>query len=129
MMNDAYNTVNFPEVIFDYMNQTMTIVNGTKGTYSFKEIKECAVVNEYAKYHGQEEPFAVTVSTSPLPVGLFTERAFYVGVKIMLKDGTVLAVYTSKTETRNHTDFHKKDTKEAQKIKKIIDQIIQDDQA
>lgn len=116
----------FQDVIFNKANQTMTIINGTTGTYSLKAIKECAVVNEDAKYHGKEKPFAITVSTGPLPVGLFTERSFFVGLKVTLKDDTVLAIYTSKTATRNNTDLHKRDTQEAKRIKKILDQMIND---
>lgn len=123
---NSKSTITFQDVIFDNVNQTMTILNGTKGTCSFKDIKECAVLNESAKHHGKGEPFAVTIATGPLPVGLFTERAFFVGVKVTLKDGTVLAIYTSKTATRNNTDLHKKDTQEAKKIKKILDQVISD---
>lgn len=126
-MNEATKSVIvFPEVEFDDHNQTMTIINGTAGTYPYKDIKECIIANESAKHHGKSEPFAVTVATSPLPVGLFTERAFYVGLKITLADDTVVAIYTSKTATRNNTDLHKSDTQAAKKIKKVIDRIIND---
>ncbi len=128
-MNEANSMIVFPEVTFDDDNQTMTILNGTEGTYDYKDIKECVIANESAKHRGKEKPFAVTVVTSPLPVGLFTERAFYVGLKITLMDGTVLAIYTSKTATRNNTDLHKADTQAAQKIKKVLDRIIKDHNA
>lgn len=124
-----HTTMNFRDVIFDHEKQAMTILHGTKGTYPYRDIKACKILNENAKYHGDGEPFAVTVSTSPLPVGLFSERAFYVGLKITLQDDTVLAIYTSETATRNNTDLHKKDTQEAENIKGVIDKILQGFQA
>lgn len=111
-------------VLFDYDNRIMKVLNGSCGEYSFDDIKECVILNERAKYHGKKEPFYVTVSTSPLPVGLFTERSFYVGLKITLKNDKIIAIYTSKTATRANTDLHLNDTKVAKLIKKEIDEII-----
>ncbi|MDD7282221.1 hypothetical protein [Floccifex sp.] len=111
-------------VQFDYDKRIIRIINGTKGEYPFDNIKECFVLNEDAKYKGKTEPFSVIVKTGPLPLGLLTEKAFYVGVKIINKNGSVLAIYTSKQKTRNNTDYHKKDRKNAEEIKKLIDEII-----
>ena len=116
----------FDSVIFDKRDKVFIIISGTKGTYSYKNIKKCEILNEKARYKGKEEPFTHQVVTGVdwLVQANILEQPFYVGLRLTMKDGTHLAIYTSKQPTRTQTDFHIRDVKEAEKIKKLIDKII-----
>ena len=116
----------FDSVIFDKRDKVFIIINGTKGTYSYKNIKKCEILNEKARYKGKEEPFTHRVVTGVdwLIQANILEQPFYVGLRLTMKDGTHLAIYTSKEPTRTQTDFHIQDLKEAEKIKALIDKII-----
>lgn len=120
--NDA--KIVFDSVIFDKDDKVMTILNGSKGTYSYKDIKKCSILNEKAKYHKKSEPFSVTVPNGPLPVGMISEPSLYVGLKLVMNDDHVLAIYTSKEATNINTDVHIKDREEAKEIKAFIDKVI-----
>lgn len=52
------------------------------------------------------------------------EQPFYVGLKVTLKDNSILAIYTSKKPTRTQTDLHLNDYQTAVEIKELIDKII-----
>ena len=52
------------------------------------------------------------------------EPQFYVGIKILLKDETIKAVYISNRKTIFNTDIYNEDEKEAKKIKQMIDKRI-----
>ncbi len=54
----------------------------------------------------------------------FMEQPFYVGLRITMKDDTQLVVYISKNPTRTQTDQHIKSFQETEKIKHLIDRII-----
>ena len=116
----------FDSVIFDKRDKVFIIISGTKGTYSYKNIKKCEILNEKARYKGKEEPFTHQVVTGVdwLVQANILEQPFYVGLRLTMKDGTHLAIYTSKQPTRTQTDFHIRDVKEAKKIKELIDKII-----
>lgn len=123
------NIVEFDEVIFDFTNKVMTIVNGSIGEYGFSQIKSSNIEYEKAKYHGKKEPFYVTVRPTRLPLGMLSETSFYVGLKVVLKNEKVLAIYVSKKKTRNNTDQHIKDTKKAKQIQKILNKIIEENKS
>lgn len=114
----------FKSVIFDKDDKSMTILNGSEGTYSYIDIKKCSILNEKAKYHKKSEPFSVTVPNGPLPVGMISEPSLYVGLKLVMNDDRVLAIYTSKEATNINTDAHIKDREEAKEIKAFIDKVI-----
>lgn len=40
----------FDCVVFDPVNRTFEILDGTKGTYAFEEIERFAILNENARY-------------------------------------------------------------------------------
>lgn len=115
----------FDSVLFDKKNQTMTILNGTQGAYAYADIVSCKVLNENKRVHGKGEPFSATVPSGPLPSGMIFEKAVYVGVKVTLKDGHVLGIYTSSKPTRINTDVYRVARNEADHIKRIIDRIIE----
>ena len=70
--------------------------------------------------------FYVTVKPTRLPLGMLSDTAFYVGVKVVLKDERELAIYVSKEKTRSYTDLHLQDEKIAKRIKRKIDRIIKE---
>lgn len=121
---NSESKIMFDSVIFDKEDKTMTILNGTEGTYSYKEIKKCDILNEKAKYHKKSEPFSVTVPNGPLPLGMISEPSLYVGLKLVMNDDRVLAIYTSNKATNINTDAHIKDREEAKEIKVFIDKVI-----
>ena len=47
----------------------------------------------------------------------------YVGLKIEMKDDTILGVYVSLDPVLMQTDQQRKDHKEARKIKKLLDEV------
>lgn len=122
--NVKKSTVVFDSVVFDKESKTMTILNGTEGTYPYTDIIRCAVLNEKAKTHGTGEPFTALVPNGPLPVGMMSEPAIYTGLKVTMANQKILAIYISKTPTHINTDQHIADRKEAEQIKHFIDTAI-----
>ena len=116
----------FDEVIFDKRDKTMIILNGTKGTYDYRQIKKCEILNEAAHYKGKEEPFKhiIVAGVEWMTQANILERSFYVGLKITMKDNSVLGIYTCNQPTRVQTDIHIKGYNEAKQIKAFIDKIV-----
>lgn len=117
--------ISYDSVVFDKEKKTFTILDGTKGTYSYTDIKKCSIQCEDAKYRGKTPPFTHTVLAGVTMVILMMEPSIYVGLKIQMKDDQLLGIYTSKEKTRMNTDLYKKDKEEAEKIKHLIDRIIE----
>ncbi|MGN1276680.1 MAG: hypothetical protein ACI4UK_06810 [Floccifex sp.] len=115
----------FDSVKFDTEKKTMEILNGTAGIYPYTEILECKKLNELAKYKGKEEPFTHIYYGGRVQGHCFGEKGFYVGLKITLKNGQILAIYISKEKVYAGNDFQKRDYKGAQEIKAFIDKIIE----
>ena len=110
--------MNIDEYIrFDDLNKQFTIESGT---YSYCDVARVSVLNEKAKYKGKGIPFTAVLPGGPLPSGLFQNPYLYVGVKIVLKDETVLAIYVSKEKTMVNTDQYIQDRKVAEKIKEVM---------
>lgn len=116
----------FDSIIFDTKDKVFIILDGSKGTYSYKNIKKCEILNEKARFRGKEKPFTHQVVTGVdwMIAANFMEQPFYVGLRITMKDDTQLVVYISKNPTRTQTDQHIKAFQEAEKIKHLIDRII-----
>lgn len=115
---------NFRSVTINDDN-TITILNGSTGTYDGKDIKRCVVLNEKEKYKGQGVPFTATIPRGSLPPGLLTNPYIFVGVKVVLDNDEILALYVSENKTQIGTDQYVKDIEEADKIKAEIDKLIQ----
>ena len=81
---------------FDDSRKQFEIVTGTQGKYSYDDVTRVSVLNEKAKYKGKDVPFTAVLPGGPLPSGLLQDPYLYVGVKIVLKNETVLAIYVSK---------------------------------
>ena len=77
------------------------------------------------KYKGKGIPFTAVLPGGPLPSGLFQNPYLYVGVKIVLKDETVLAIYVSKEKTMVNTDQYIQDRKIAKKIEEMIKNVCE----
>lgn len=82
--------------------------------------KERSCIAFKAKYKGKGIPFTAVLPGGPLPSGLFQNPYLYVGVKIVLKNETVLAIYVSKEKTMVNTDQYIQDRKIAKKIEGVI---------
>ena len=113
----------FRSVVFDSDNRMFTILDGTKGEYKVDDILRYGIFNEKAKYKGTGVPFTAVIPRGPGAAGLFYSQ-LYVGLKITLKDESVLAIYVSQEQTQVGTDQYVKDDKEAKAIYETIKKII-----
>lgn len=110
--------MNIDEYIrFDDLNQQFAIESGT---YSYCDVARVSVLNKKAKYKGKGVPFTAILPSGPLPAGILQDPYLFVGVKVVLKDGTVLAIYISKEKTMVNTDQYIQDRKVAEKIKEVM---------
>ena len=98
-------------VKFDDSRKQFEILTGTQGKYSYDDVIRVSVLNEKAKYKGKGIPFK--------------NPYLYVGVKIVLKDETVLAIYVSKEKTMVNTDQYIQDRKIAKKIEEVIKNVCE----
>ncbi|MBU9895963.1 hypothetical protein KSW27_06990 [Holdemanella biformis] len=110
--------MNIDEYIrFDDLNKQFAIESGT---YSYCDVARVSVLNEKAKYKGKGVPFTAILPSGPLPAGILQDPYLFVGVKVVLKDGTVLAIYISKEKMMVNTDQYIQDRKVAEKIKEVM---------
>ena len=110
---------------FDDSRKQFEIITGTQGKYSYDDVTRVSVLNEKAKYKGKDVPFTAVLPGGPLPSGLLQDPYLYVGVKIVLKDETVLAIYVSKEKTMVNTDQYIQDRKIAKKIEEMIKNVCE----
>lgn len=111
-------------VDFDDDNKRINILIGDKGFVDYKDIIKVSVLNEEAKFRGKSKPFAHQVLGGTTFLSGALEPRFYVGLKIVLKDESVKAIYVSDIKTGFNTDIYKKDKETANRIKKILDKRI-----
>ena len=110
--------MNIDEYIrFDDLNKQFTIESST---YSYCDVARVSVLNEKAKYKGKGVLFTAILPSGPLPAGILQDPYLFVGVKVVLKDETVLAIYISKEKTMVNTDQYIQDRKVAEKIKEVM---------
>ena len=114
----------FKSVFFDHENRTFTILDGTKGEYKVDDILRYGIFNEKAKYKGKGVPFTAVIPRGPGAPGLFYSQ-LYVGLKITLKDESVLAIYVSQEQTQVGTDQYVRDDKEAKEIYNNIKELLE----
>ena len=108
--------MNIDEYIrFDDINKQFTIPSGT---YSYSDVVRVSVLNEKAK--GKGIPFTAILPSGPLPFGILQDPYLFVGVKVVLKDETFLALYVSKEKMMVDTNQYIKDRMDAEKIKEVI---------
>lgn len=114
----------FKSVKFDDENKQLTILLGTPKVIKYDDIQKVSVINEDAKFRGKSEPFSHQVLGGTTFYTFFGGPELYVGLKILLKDKTICAVYISDRKTSINTDIYQEDGKEAAAIKKMIEKRI-----
>ena len=72
----------------------------------YEEIQKCSIQNEDANFKGKTKPFTHTM---------------YVGIKVVLKDNSVLPIYVSKEKVLFNSDKYLNDVKEANAILKELE--------
>lgn len=112
----------FRSIVIDTENKIFEILDGTKGSYNIADIKECVVLNGHANFRGETKPFLHQIVEGSTVIGLFQPK-MYVGLKIEMKDDTILGVYVSLDPVLMQTDQQREDHKEACKIKKLLDEV------
>lgn len=117
--------VKYDSIEFNKNDKTFTILNGSTGTYSYTEIVKCSVLNEDSKFRGKTDPFEHQVLGGTAFLSMLGEPSLYVGLKLTMKDNTVLGVYISKEKTFVNSDVYNKDREEAESIKMFIEKIIE----
>ena len=106
--------MNIDEYIrFEVLNKQFTI---PPDTYSYSDVVRVSVLNEKAKYKEKGIPFTAILPSGPLPSGTLQNPYLFVGVKVVLKDETVLAIYVSKEKVLLNSDMYLSDLKEAKSI-------------
>lgn len=89
-------------------------VDGKRCLYS--DILKCSIQNEDANFKGKTKPFTHTIlGQTPFMAGAI-EPMMYVGIKLTLKDGTVLPIYVSNKKVLLNSDMYLSDLKEAKSI-------------
>lgn len=117
--------VKYDSIEFNKSDKTFTILNGSTGTYSYTEIVKCSVLNEDSKFRGKTAPFEHQVLGGTAFLSMLGEPSLYVGLKLTMRDNTVLGVYISKEKTFVNSDVYNKDREEAETIKLFIEKIIE----
>lgn len=117
--------VKYDSIEFNKSDKTFTILNGSTVTYSYTEIVKCSVLNEDSKFRGKTDPFEHQVLGGTAFLSMLGEPSLYVGLKLTMKDNTVLGVYISKEKTFVNSDVYNKDREEAESIKLFIEKIIE----
>lgn len=117
--------VKYDSIEFNKNDKTFTILNGSTGTYSYTEIVKCSVLNEDSKFRGKTDPFEHQVLGGTAFLSMLGEPSLYVGLKLTMRDNTVLGVYISKEKTFVNSDVYNKDREEAESIKLFIEKITE----
>lgn len=120
------NIIIFDSVIIDKEEKVFTVLDGSVGTYSLRDIKHIQILGEKASKRGKTAPFTYMVLLSQFyQRAAFFEPQFYVGLKIDMKDGSVVAIYLSKKKTFTGTDIARKAIAEGEKIREIMKKYMQ----
>ena len=88
------------------MNKQFTIPSDT---YSYRDVVRVSVLNEKAKYKGKGVPFKAILPSGPLPSGILQNPYLFVGVKVVLKDETILTIYVLKEKVLFNSDMYLSD--------------------
>ena len=85
----------------------------------YEEIQKCSIQNEDANFKGKTKPFTHTIMAGAV------EPMMYVGIKVVLKDNSVLPIYVSKEKVLFNSDKYLNDVKEANAILKELEKRLQ----
>lgn len=88
-------------------------------SWPVREIESAKVRMEEARWRGKTEPFVhqILSSGTAIPAFALFEPKGYVGIRIEMKDGTVLADYVSEKPVFYNTDGYHRDRKLAESIR------------
>lgn len=93
-------------------------VDGKRCLYS--DILKCSIQNEDANFKGKTKPFTHTILGGTTFMAGAIEPMMYVGIKVTLKDDTVLPIYVSNEKVLFNSDKYLSDEKEAETILRKI---------
>lgn len=93
-------------------------VDGKRCLYS--DILKCSIQNEDVHFKGKTKPFTHTILGGTTFMAGAVEPMMYVGIKVTLKDSTVLPIYVSNEKVLFHSDKYLSDLKEAESISSKI---------
>ena len=77
--------------------------------------------NEDANFKGKTKPFTHTILGGATFMAGAVEPMMYVGIKVVLKDNSVLPIYVSKEKVLFNSDKYLNDVKEANAILKELE--------
>ena len=81
-------------VKFHDEEKRLEIIGGASCLY--EEIQKCSIQNEDANFKGKTKPFTHTILGGATFMAGVVEPMMYVGIKVVLKDNSVLPIYVSK---------------------------------
>ena len=87
----------------------------------YEEIQKCSIQNEDANFKGKTKPFTHTILGGATFMAGAVEPMMYVGIKVVLKDNSVLPIYVSKEKVLFNSDKYLNDVKEANAILKELE--------
>ncbi len=114
----------FDSVVFNTTDKTMHILDGSLGYYDYRYIKRAVILNERANHRGKSTPFLAVVPKGPGRPGVLLYSFLYVGIKIVMADHSILAIYISKEKTQVGTNQYWEDQTKAKEILMLIQKII-----
>ena len=82
----------------------------------YSDILKCSIQNEDAHFKGKTKPFTHTILGGTTFMAGAIEPMMYVGIKVTLKDGSVIPLYVSKEKVLFNSDSYLKDVKLAESI-------------
>ena len=92
----------------------LEIIGGASCLY--EEIQKCSIQNEDATFKGKTTPFTHTILGGATFMAGAVEPMMYVGIKVVLKDNSVLPIYISKEKVLFNSDKYLSDLKVAESI-------------
>lgn len=114
----------FDSVVFNTTDKTMHILDGSLGFYDYRYIKRAVILNERANHRGKSTSFLAVVPKGPGRQGVLLYSFLYVGIKIVMADHSILAIYISKEKTQVGTNQYWEDQTKAKEILMLIQKII-----
>lgn len=110
-------------VKFQDEENRLEIMGGASCLY--EEIQKCSIQNEDANFKGKTKPFTHTILGGATFMAGAVEPMMCVGIKVVLKDNSVLPIYVSKKKVLFNSDKYLKDVKEANVILKELEKRLQ----
>lgn len=87
----------------------------------YNDIQKLSIQNEDANFKGKTKPFTHTILGGATFMAGVVEPMMYVGIKVVLKDNSILPIYVSKEKVLFNSDKYLNDVKEANAILKELE--------